>query len=326
MPSNNPKAPITEKPKDNNLLQPKTPASKYGSPDSEKKTDPNPPKTESTEKTPSSKYSSPAAEKLNPTQPSNQTNPNFATQSKTNPNITPESRKPNENATSKKPTTSVVNQSANASAAKEEQSRRAYVETQQAKAPPKSVYKTPEGKTVNVNTESVVTKTIREKPSSYYQPAVRQQRTDVHIHEYHYHHPSSWYYSQPTVYVGGGYNSAFWWMMMEWDAERRAQWFYNHQNSIERDAYQRGMQDAAVAQRVAELKAQNARVNPDYVDPEFAKDPSVMYTQDHIEAVYNPTVVPVSSGGGAMTFFVICGVLMLCVAAYVLMFVVRWGK
>ena len=115
-------------------------------------------------------------------------------------------------------------------------------------------------------------------------------------------------------------------MMMEWDAERRAQWFYNHQNSIERDAYQRGMQDAAVAQRVAELKAQNARVNPDYVDPEFAKDPSVMYTQDHIEAVYNPAVVPVNSGGGAMAFFVVCGVLMLCVAAYVLMFVARWGK
>jgi hypothetical protein len=113
-------------------------------------------------------------------------------------------------------------------------------------------------------------------------------------------------------------------MMMEWDAERRAQWFYNHQNTIERDAYERGMSDSAVAQRVAQLKAQNSKIDTDYVDPEFAKDPSLMYTQDHIEAVYNPEVVAPKTSG--RTVLLILGAGVLCVAAYVLIFRVRWGK
>jgi hypothetical protein len=53
------------------------------------------------------------------------------------------------------------------------------------------------------------------------------------------------------MYIGGGYNPAFWWMMSEWDAERRARWLYHNQNTIERDAYERGMQDAKVAEYVA---------------------------------------------------------------------------
>lgn len=114
-------------------------------------------------------------------------------------------------------------------------------------------------------------------------------------------------------------------MMAEWDAERRARWLYNHQNVIERDAYERGMRDAAVAQRVAELKAQNSQIDPDYVDPEFAKDPSLMYTQDHIEAVYNPEVATDNSGAG-IVLLVILGGVVLCVAAYVLVFHIRWGK
>lgn len=109
---------------------------------------------------------------------------------------------------------------------------------------------------------------------------------------------------------------------MEWDAERRAQWFYNHQNTIEHDAYERGMRDSAVAQRVAELKAQNSKIDPDYIDPEFAKDPSIMYTQEHIEAVYNPEVATTHNSG----FTVLLIVCMLCVATYVLIFRVRWGK
>jgi hypothetical protein len=168
-----------------------------------------------------------------------------------------------------------------------------------------------------------VNKTIRSNPSSYYQPEVRTQRTETHITNYHYQHPSSWYYSQPRVYVGGGYDSAFWWMMSEWSAERRAQWFYHNQNVIERDAYERGMRDAAVASHVAELKAQNTKINSDYVDPEFVKDPSLMYTQDHIEAVYNPEV---ATGNGLTIFLGIVIVCVLLVAAWFVLFRIRWGN
>jgi hypothetical protein len=78
--------------------------------------------------------------------------------------------------------------------------------------------------------------------------------------------------------------------MQEWSAERRARWLYNNQANIEASAYNRGLQDAAVANEIAKLKAANAKPNRDYVDPEFANDPSMMYTQDHVEAVYNPSV------------------------------------
>jgi hypothetical protein len=238
----------------------------------------------------------------------------------------PSSQQTGDTATSRKPKTNTTAPTAKAEAAKEERSRRVYVESQQAKAPPKPVYTTPDGKTVNVRTDSPVTKTIRNNPSSYYRPEVRTQRTETHVTHYHYQHPTNWYYSQPSVYVGGGYSSTFWWMMMEWDAERRARWLYNHQHTIERDAYERGMRDSAVAQRVAELKAQNARVDPDYVDPEFAKDPSLMYTQDHIEAVYNPEVAPPSNSGSSTLLLMVLGIGVLCVAAYVLVFHIRWGK
>ncbi len=69
-------------------------------------------------------------------------------------------------------------------------------------------------------------------------------------------------------------------------------WLYHNQASIERDAYERGMKDAAVAAELAKLKAQNVAVNPDYVDKDFTDNPDLMYSQEYVEAAYNPTVVP----------------------------------
>jgi len=80
-------------------------------------------------------------------------------------------------------------------------------------------------------------------------------------------------------------------MMAEWSAERRAMWFYNNQGHIDQQAYNRGVQDAQVAAELAKLKAANAKIDPDYVDPEFKEDPSVMYDDKYIEAAYNPTVI-----------------------------------
>jgi hypothetical protein len=178
---------------------------------------------------------------------------------------------------------------------------------------------------VNVDTRSVQTAAIREKPASYYTPSARQQRFDVHVNHYGYSHPYSWYYQQPVVYVGGGYSPVFWWMMSEWDAERRARWLYHNQNRIEQDAYERGMRDAQVAEHIAKMKAENVAVNSDYVDSEFADDPSAMYTQEHIEAVYNPKVV---NHGNTVLVVIVC----VAVGAaaimfmYWLIFLKRWGN
>lgn len=116
------------------------------------------------------------------------------------------------------------------------------------------------------------------------------------IERHHYHHPYSYYSSQPVVYVGNGYSSTFFWiMMLEWDAQRRADWAYHNRDRIEADAYRRLVADQDVQRRLATLEAQNVRRNASYVDPDFAEDPSLMYDQNYVEAVYNPTVreVPV---------------------------------
>lgn len=92
--------------------------------------------------------------------------------------------------------------------------------------------------------------------------------------------------------------------MHEWSAERRAQWLYHNQNNIERDAYERGMKDAAVTAELARLKAENAAVNADYVDPDFADNPDLMYSQEFVEAAYNPTVVPQPSADPTILLWV----------------------
>jgi len=58
-------------------------------------------------------------------------------------------------------------------------------------------------------------------------------------------------------------------------------------------------------------------------DPEFVKDPSLMYTQDHIEAVYNPEV---ATGNGLTIFLGIVIVCVLLVAAWFVLFRIRWGN
>lgn len=206
-------------------------------------------------------------------------------------------------------------------------SQRVYKETAKAIEPPKSTYVSASGKTEKVRTESKHVDVIRSMPSTHYTPAVRERTYTNHIHHYHYSQPFSYYQSQPVVYVGGGYSSAFWWMMAEWDAERRARWLYHNRNVIEREAYERGMRDAEVARHIARMESNKEPVNSDYVDPEFKDDPSLMYSTEYVEAAYNPVAVtpPRSSFPWqpivfVMVIFVVGG------GGVYLVFVHRWGK
>lgn len=115
--------------------------------------------------------------------------------------------------------------------------------------------------------------------------------------------------------------------MSEWSAERRAQWFYHNQNNIERDAYERGIKDAEVAKHLAEIKAKNVSIDPDYVDSEFANDPSLMYDDAYIEAAYNPEVQDTSNAFGMIMLALLCivfGVIGLYFFYWVI-FVKKWG-
>ena len=153
------------------------------------------------------------------------------------------------------------------------------------------------GRTVKVDTSSPAVTQLREQPSTYIQPGVRQERFVQHVTVYHYAHPYDYYWGRPVGYGIGPYSSGFWWMMMEWNAERRAQWLYHNQARLSAEAYADGARDAAVQQRLAALEAQKIPRNVNYVDPEFTSDPTDQYDQNYVEAAYNPTVMPDRSSG-----------------------------
>ena len=232
------------------------------------------------------------------------------------------SKSPSSVSGSKKPT-STKPSSAKSQAKKSSISKKKYVQTKTATKPPKKSYVSSSGKTVNVRSKSKAVQSIRSKPSSYYTPERRTERVTNHIHHYHYSHPHSWYYSQPSFYVGGGYSSAFWYMMMEWNAERRARWLYNNQSNIEQSAYERGMKDAAVAAEIAKLKAQNVKPSGDYIDSEFEDNPDLMYSQDYVEAAYNPTVA--NSGSVLSTIVNVLLLIMILVFIAWFLFFKKWS-
>ena len=149
------------------------------------------------------------------------------------------------------------------------------------------------GRAVKVDTSSPAVTQLREQPSTYIQPAVRQERFVQHVTVYHYAHPYDYYWGRPVGYGIGPYSTGFWWMMMEWNAERRAQWLYHNQARLSAEAYADGARDAAVQQRLATLEAQKVPRNVNYVDQEFASDPTDQYDQNYVEAAYNPSVMPV---------------------------------
>ena len=244
------------------------------------------------------------------------------------------------NQTSSKPITGSVSTKAQAQRRKE--SRQAFITTQKATAPPRSEAVVG-GRSVKVDTSSPAVTRLREQPSNYIQPAVRQERFAQHVTVYHYAHPYDYYWGRSVGYGIGPYSNGFWWMMMEWNAERRAQWLYHNQARLSAEAYADGARDAAVQHRLTALEAQQVPRNANYVDQEFASDPTDQYDQNYVEAAYNPTVMPdqisggpgynrtvmpdqISGGPGAGTVLMwLCGIGAAVGIVYVV-FNVRWGK
>jgi len=82
------------------------------------------------------------------------------------------------------------------------------------------------------------------------------------------------------------------------------------------------------------MKARNVAVNAAYIDPEFAENPNLMYTQEHIDVVYNPVhdddpVVHVvyhgDGSGGWIVLWVLLGILVV-VLIVCLIFIKNWKE
>lgn len=182
---------------------------------------------------------------------------------------------------------SSLNVSSKAQSQKREESRKSFVASQKATAPPKTEAVV-NGQNVKVDASSKHVNDLRSKPSSYIAPETRKIRYETHVTTYHYSHPYSWYAARPVMYGIGPYDNAFWWMMMEWNAERRANWLYHHQAELSREAYNDALRDAEVQQRLKALETQNIARNSHYVDDEYKENPTDAYAQSYVEAAYNP--------------------------------------
>ena len=95
------------------------------------------------------------------------------------------------------------------------------------------------------------------------------------------------YYSRPVVVYNDPYPSMFWWWMLDRSLEERALWAYHHQSSMDQARYREMCaKDAQLEARVRQLEAQKVARDPNYAPK--GMDPDLMYTNDYVDAVYNP--------------------------------------
>jgi hypothetical protein len=87
------------------------------------------------------------------------------------------------------------------------------------------------------------------------------------------------------------YSSFFWWWLIGQSLDTRASWAYNHRDYMD-DARYRDLltRDSQLQTRVRELESQAVRPDPTYTPSGI--DPDLMYSDNYVNAVYNPQKPP----------------------------------
>lgn len=201
-----------------------------------------------------------------------------------------------------------------AQAKKREESRKVYTKSNESR----NTYKTPSGTTVNVDKSAKQTKVVRDSLDQN-EFNNRKQRVE---HHYHRHYGSRYdsYRNRPYIDVGGGYSTLFWWSMLDWQLDRQAMWLYHHQNTVNQQLYAETLaQNANLKAEVDKLKANNVAVDPNYVDNEYKDNPDLMYSDEYVEAVYNPTTKANNPRLG-LAFAILFGLAVVAILIYVVFF------
>jgi hypothetical protein len=101
------------------------------------------------------------------------------------------------------------------------------------------------------------------------------------------------YYTRPLVYYNDPYNSFFWWWLLDRSLNDRAYWAYHHRYDMDDARYQALLaRDAALQAQIAQLELQNVQRDRAYVPPDLTANPDLMYSDDYVNAVYNPQPAP----------------------------------
>ncbi len=101
------------------------------------------------------------------------------------------------------------------------------------------------------------------------------------------------YWTRPTVIYHDPYNSFFWWWLLDRSLDDRARWAYHHRYDMDPARYQALVaNDQPLEARVAELEAQQAPREPDYVPTGLDRD--LMYSDQYVTRSYSNR--PTTSG------------------------------
>ena len=163
---------------------------------------------------------------------------------------------------------------------KKAESRQAYVAAQQ----PRQTYTTPAGTPKPIDPKDRQITELRNQ--------LNQERWVNHQSRAQVFYTS--YYTRPVIYYNDPYNSFFWWWLLDRSLDDRAYWAYHHRYDMDDARYQALLaHDAALQARIAQLEMQKLQPDRTYVPPALRDNPDLMYTDDFINAVYNPQPAPV---------------------------------
>jgi hypothetical protein len=132
------------------------------------------------------------------------------------------------------------------------------------------------------------------------------------------------YYSRPPVVYHDPYSSFFWWWLLAQSLDQRAAWAYNHRADMDPQRYQDLLsKDRQLEARVRQLEQQKTPRDPTYSPTGL--DPDLMYSDDYVDAVYNPQLDPAYFAKGLRVLFAGLAVVALLAFLIWLVFFKRWG-
>jgi hypothetical protein len=260
--------------------------------------------------------------KAQPSTPAQPSNPKY---SNGPPKTGPPAAANNQPSNSAKPSNKGWNPGLSA-AAQKEQSRQKYESTRPAEAP-KPTYRSSTGVEKKLDPQAPAVVTTR-RYITHERYVTYEHRATVFYGPY-YGHPiyyNDWYSPFLMGYL----------LSSSVSANERAYWVYCHRASGDMDdARYRELlaKDAELSARLRVLEQKNTPVDPNFVLPSMRDNPDLQYSQDFINATYNPQNVPPPndgphdySGVGRFFFWFFVVILILAVVALFvwLMFVKEW--
>jgi hypothetical protein len=197
-----------------------------------------------------------------------------------------------------------------ATAQKRAESRAAY---QKATAP-RSTYTDPKGTTHPIDQKDRQIDNLRSQ--------LDQQRwVNRDLRQQQFYASYLW---RPVVVYHDPYNSFFWWWLLDRSLEDRVYWAYHHRYAMDDGRYQALLaHDRNLEGRVRELEAQQIARDPTWAPR--GVEPDLMYTNEYVDAVYNPHPSGVTAGKVFFWIFLALLVIGLIWLGVWLVFYKRWG-